>query len=280
MELPIQYLNPVVLRCNRYNGYLPEMGGRYTPRTVYDYELEYYLRSDGGIIIDGLYQPFAAGEINLRKPGQQVEGVPPYDCYILCVDFIGNGTRSPGYSFGTLEESQPQYRSTLLEALPDKLRPMKTDLIEVLIRDIITGFHTDGDFAFFQRKASTYYLFQEIFREVLESPASGSTAKIREAVRVIRSRFTEELSVEELVENSSLSRPFFHARFREETGMTPGGMITYLRIEMAKNLLSITESEIGEIGALCGYNDRAYFSRIFHKYTGYSPTGFRHRIDR
>lgn len=277
MELPVQYLNPVVLRCNRYDGYLLDIGEKYTPRTVYDYELEYYLRSDGGVIIDGRYTPFAAGEINLRKPGQLVEGVPPYDCYILCVDFIGNGARSPGYSFGTPEEGQPHYRSALLESLPDKLRPVKTDLIELLIRDIMAGFHTEGDFAFFQRKASTYYLFQEVFREVLESPASGSTAKIREAVRVIRSRFTEELSVEELVERSGLSRPFFHARFRKETGMTPGGMITYLRIEMAKNLLSITESEIGEIGALCGYGDRAYFSRIFHKQTGFSPSGFRER---
>lgn len=277
MELPVQYLNPVALRCNRHNGYLMSID-EYTPRIVYDYELEFYLRSDGGVVIDGIYTPFAAGDINLRKPGQKVKGIPPYDCYVLCVDFIGNGIRSRGYSFGTPEEAQALYSTPLLNALPNKLKPVKTDLVKRLIQDISSSFHAEGDYAFFQRKASTYYLFQEVFREVLESPASGSTVKIREAVRKIRGHFADELSVEELVATSGLSRSFFHALFRKETGMTPGGMITYLRIEMAKNLLCITEREIGEIGALCGFGDRAYFSRIFLKHTGLSPSAFQNRV--
>ena len=72
MLLPTQYLNPVVLRCSRFNGYPLNRTTRYAPRTVYDYELEYYIRSDGGIRIDGRYVPFRAGELNIRKPGQVV----------------------------------------------------------------------------------------------------------------------------------------------------------------------------------------------------------------
>ena len=58
MLLPTQYLNPVVLRCSRFDGYALGTSAKYAPRTVYDYELEYYLHSNGGIYIDGRYIPF------------------------------------------------------------------------------------------------------------------------------------------------------------------------------------------------------------------------------
>lgn len=277
MLLPTQYLNPVVLRCSRFNGYPLNRTTRYAPRTVYDYELEYYIRSDGGIRIDGRYVPFRAGELNIRKPGQMVEGVPPYECYILCVDMLGNGKRSGDYSFGTPEEAQERYENPLLARLPDRLSLRKKDLIASLLENILQSYGISGDLAGFRLKSSLYFLFSEIFQEIADSSVIGGTACINRAIRRIREEFSEPLNVNALIAESGLSRGFFHQRFQAETGMTPGQLIAALRIEKAKNLLCFTQTSIGEIGALCGYPDSTYFARIFRRHTGITPTAYRSR---
>jgi len=278
MQLPIQYLNPVVLQCRLFDGYALDAGTQYGSRVVYDYEFEYYLRSDGGIIVDGTYIPYSAGDISLRKPGQVVQGMPPYCCYILCVDMLGNQTRSPGYNFGTPDEAQARYDNSLLNNLPNKLTLRKKDMAQKLFETIYRAHGAGGDLMYFSEKSSLYYLLQEIFHEAYAFRATGSTRKISAAVQTIRENYADALSVESLITESGLSRAFFHSRFREETGLTPNEFITRLRIEKAQNLLSVTKSEIGDIGALCGYLDRAYFARVFRRQTGLSPSEFRERI--
>lgn len=277
MQLPTQYLNPVVLRCSYFNGYNQPVGG-YAARMVYDYELEYYLRSDGGIRVDGEFLRFEAGEMNIRKPGQIVQGVPPYECYILCVDFTGNESRSAGYSFGVPEEAQERYDNPLLNSLPDRLCPGKRDLFTGLFENILQNQENPSDLARFQVKSSLYFLFSEIFREISDQNTAGSTAAVRQVIRRIRADFREPLQVEALIAETGLSRAFFHRRFLAETGMTPGQMIASLRVEQAKNLLSFTSTPVGEVGALCGYPDSVYFSRVFRRQTGMTPSAYRRRV--
>ena len=278
MKLPIQYLNPVVLQCRLFDGYALGAETQYGSRVVYDYEFEYFLQSDGGIVIDGKFIPYAAGDICLRKPGQVVQGVPPYRCYILCMDMLGNQTRSPNYIFGTPDEAQARYDNSLLNGLPDKLTLRKKDVALKLMETIYQAHGAGGDLMYFSEKSSLYYFLQEIFREAYAYRVKGSTRKINEAIQTIRERYADALSVETLIEESGLSRAFFHSRFREETGLTPNEMLTRLRIEKAQNLLSVTKSGVGDIGALCGYLDHAYFARVFRQQTGLSPTEFRERI--
>lgn len=72
-----------------------------------------------------------------------------------------------------------------------------------------------------------------------------------------------------------MSRSFFHQQFRQETGTTPGKLIATLRMDKACNLLRITALDINEIGFLCGYPDNGYFTRIFRKETGFTPSAYR-----
>ncbi len=275
MDLPTAYLTPALLRCSYFNGYATPERAPYEPRTVYEYEIEYYLRSDGGIIVDGRYLSFSAGDLNIRKPGQIVQGVPPYECYILLTDLVGNTTRSGDFTFGLPEEAQERYQNPLLDTLPDKLSPGKKELISGLFENILQNQNASSDLGRFQVRSSLLFLFAELFREADSQHITGKTVSVRQAIRHIREHFLENIPIDRLIAVSGLSHSSFHRHFLEETGMTPGQFITSLRIEQAKNLLSFTHIPIGEIGALCGYEDHVYFSRVFRRSTGMSPTAYR-----
>ena len=274
MQLPTQYLLPALLRCSYFDGYAAPVAS-YAVRTVYEYELEYYLKSDGGIRIDGVYTPFAAGEINIRKPGQRVQGVPPYACYVLCIDFTGNSSRASDAAFGTPEEAQERYNNPLLDRLPDKLAPENGPLVASLFERLLSERKPEDDLEAFRKRADLWTLLAELFRQNEAPSLWGRTAAVRQCVRQIREHFSEPLSVEELIRQTGLSRAFFHRRFLEETGKTPGQLITYLRLEQAKNLLAITETPIADVGALSGFADGVYFSRIFRRHTGLTPSAYR-----
>ena len=279
MKLPTLFLSPVLLRASYFSSYSQPDEMQFAKRMVYDYELEYYTGCDGGIIIDGNMTRFQPGEINIRKPGQIVQGVPPYECYIICVDLMGNSSRNPGYSFGSAEEAQERYDNPLISSLPDRLKVSKPDLVEGLFESILQNQLSKNDLAEFRVRSSLYFLFSEIFTEISDQKLSGSTYAIRKAVEKIRKCYFEHLSVDEIAKEVGMSKAFFHRRFSAETATTPGNMITSLRIEKAKNLLSITTIPIGEVGAACGYDDGVFFSRIFKAKTGMTPSAYRKMLD-
>lgn len=279
MQLPTAYLTPALLRCSLFNGYSLPLTP-YVERTVYEYELEYFIRSDGGIRVNGRFLPFSAGEINVRKPGQVVQGVPPYECYTLVADMVGNTSRSQNLMFGCAEEAQERYENPLLESLPDKLSPAKKELIAGLFETILQNQDSPAELSAFQVRSSLYFLFSELFRESADQRLTGNTAAVRGAIQHIREHFAEPVSIDALIHQSGLSHSSFHRRFLAETGLTPGQYITLLRIEQAKNLLSFTQTPVGEIGALCGYSDHVYFSRIFRQQTGMSPSAYRRMTEK
>ncbi len=280
MELPTQYLNPALLRCYFFDGYALGPGRAMPERTVYDYELEYFVKSDGGIYVDGRYYAFQAGDMSLRRPGQVVRGIAPYACYTLCVDMMGNDKRPAGYAFGSPEEAQSDYDNPLLQALPPRLRLKNPDLVERLIQRIQDHARLDNQTDAFACKASLGLLLSEIFLEV-ERAAEGP---IPPAVRAARDRiqqcFDQPMEVEELVSDSGLSKAYFHRCFLRMTGTSPGAFIGQLRLEKAKSLLAMTDLPIGEVGGLSGYADGAYFSRIFKRRTGMTPQQWRSRYAR
>jgi transcriptional regulator GlxA family with amidase domain len=78
------------------------------------------------------------------------------------------------------------------------------------------------------------------------------------------------------MEHLSVSRYCF--LFKRRFGVSPQKYILELRISTAKELLTSTDLPIKEIGSACGYADPHFFSRIFCKSCGVSPTEYRRGI--
>lgn len=90
--------------------------------------------------------------------------------------------------------------------------------------------------------------------------------------------FTDpNLSVSALLDTGAYSRDHLRRLFQEITGQTPLSYLTHLRIAYAKRLLEenhLLHYRLGEIGNMSGYEDNRYFSRIFKKETGFSPSAY------
>lgn len=64
------------------------------------------------------------------------------------------------------------------------------------------------------------------------------------------------------------------------TGLTPGQLLTKMRIERAKNAIRYAKKPVKQIARECGFTSPYYFSRCFHEETGMSPTEFKRLFEK
>ena len=85
----------------------------------------------------------------------------------------------------------------------------------------------------------------------------------------------ESLELDTLAQQVNLSKYHFAKRYKEATGTSAISHFINLKIEHACQLLDIGHQSISEIGYALGYDDAYYFSRIFKKVMGISPSQYR-----
>ena len=87
--------------------------------------------------------------------------------------------------------------------------------------------------------------------------------------------YKEKLSLESVASHFFIDKHYLARLFKEQYGVT---LVTYLqqvRITHAKRMLRFTDQSIEEIGLECGIGELNYFSRVFKKLEGVSPSEFR-----
>ena len=102
--------------------------------------------------------------------------------------------------------------------------------------------------------------------------------EIEQAARSFREDYNKPVNIEGYAASRGMSTSWFIRGFKEYMGFTPMQYILSIRISSAQSLLETTEYNIAEIAAIVGYDDPLYFSRLFKKQIGVSPSEFRKRI--
>ncbi|MEM5781076.1 MAG: AraC family transcriptional regulator, partial [Lawsonibacter sp.] len=114
-------------------------------------------------------------------------------------------------------------------------------------------------------------------REALGRQRTDSAWKtVEKAKDFIAEHYADsELSVETLCSHLHLSSTYFSTLFKRETGMGFTAYVTEVRMERAARLLQDTDEKTYLIAEQTGYPDPNYFSYVFRRRFGVTPSKFR-----
>lgn len=116
----------------------------------------------------------------------------------------------------------------------------------------------------------------KISRGIEEKRAATTRNIIDEAKDYIEQNYADsELSVDKLCHQIHISPSYFSTIFKQETGRSYVSYLTDIRLEKAAELLKSTEDKTYLIAARVGYQEPNYFSYVFKKKYGVSPSKFR-----
>ena len=113
---------------------------------------------------------------------------------------------------------------------------------------------------------------------VFEKPTEHGDAVVLIAQEWLNDHFTVAAPVDEMVRRSGLAERSFKRRFKKATGYSPITYVQHLRIEEAKRRLERTDAPVDEISWNVGYQDPAFFRRLFKRITRITPAVYRRKF--
>ena len=253
-ELPIELMLPRIIDAREYE--FDRKMPLKRQRKTYVYELGFYLGGDGSIFAEDREYPVHYGDIRFSKPGSRLNSVPKYKCYTLVFDF---------------GENNVIYENQILDNIPEyfSTRGETGRLFEEIIRanssnDVSEKLHAN---------ALLMQLIFELFHS-LHSKKKYSDA-VRLCIGYMEEYYKDGITLEKLGEMSGYSHIHIMRLFRRETGQTPHEWLTGIRINRAKELLSIGGITLEEIADECGFRSDSHFKILFKKITGLTPGAYR-----
>ncbi|RZS92423.1 AraC family transcriptional regulator [Cuneatibacter caecimuris] len=103
---------------------------------------------------------------------------------------------------------------------------------------------------------------------------------VEQTLEFLEQHFTEKTELETVGRAVGISKYHLSRLFRQEMGIPLGHYIEQRRIEYAKVLLASSSLSVGEIGERVGFGSGMYFSNVFRKAEGISPSAYRKRKNR
>ncbi len=129
------------------------------------------------------------------------------------------------------------------------------------------------------QKELTHSSGKEISENSAKDPAV-SPGILSGILSEMKTRYTENISLNELSEKYGLSSSHLSILIKKELGISFTEYITSKRLQKAKELLSDESLSIEEVANATGYHDYFYFTKVFKKTMGISPSKYRKELER
>lgn len=119
----------------------------------------------------------------------------------------------------------------------------------------------------------------EACRNITVKKMEHSLSQIERAKNYINRNYHNDISLDDVSMELDISPYYFSKLFKEQTEENFIDYLTRIRIQKAKELLIHSKLSVREIGSSVGYQDPNYFSRIFKKNVGMTPTEYKEEIE-
>ncbi len=260
----------IVGSCGTYHLFSRPKLPTYRPKGRLDFQLLYVASGRAHFFFDGEEKIVNAGHMVIYRPKE----VQKYAYYgtdrteVYWVHFTGSDVKNMLRRYGITDDMHVIYSGTSLEytrifkQMIYELQQCREDYGEMLcllLRQVLISLHRSIN------KVHT------VHNEYLES-------EIEMALQYFNDKYNTEINIEAYAAARGMSVSYFIRSFRRYAGTTPMHYIVSLRITNAQILLETTDYNINEIAGLVGYENALYFSRIFKKQKGVSPTEYRKQI--
>ncbi|WP_246358550.1 response regulator [Paenibacillus phytorum] len=120
---------------------------------------------------------------------------------------------------------------------------------------------------------------KEAISYISEQRNDQTKMQVLSVIAYIEKHYSDEnLTVDDLCRHVHLSKSYFSTVFKQHKEQTIMEYVTRVRIEKAKDLLQHTPMKSYEVASKVGYGDPQYFSVLFKKNTGTTPTEYREKL--
>lgn len=260
----------VVGSCGTYHlSTLPKLP-THRPRGRLDFQILYIASGKAHFFFDGVETIVSAGHMVIYRPKEEQKyyyyGVDQTEVY--WVHFTGRDVKKLLHRYGIEDHVHVIHTGTALEykylflQMIQELKLCKADYEDLLVNHL-------------------HHLLIRIHRTLLTEPYSKSRTHAKdfdEAVQYFHKNYHTEININEYAAAHHMSVSWFIRGFKEYTDSTPTQYILSLRISNAQILLETTDYNITEIAEIVGYENPLYFSRLFKKQVGVSPSDFRKQL--
>jgi len=231
-----------------------------------DYHILYIEQGACTVEIDGSEKVVYAGNIILFKPYErQVYSFRGEDNSISCyIHFTGTGCEELLTKFGFLD-SRVTYVGTnnTLESIFSEMEN------EYLLK---APYYNESCAALLLHFLATAGRLRQYNRQEVNIKSRQS---IDAVCKHMHNHMDQKYNVAFYSEMCHLSVSRFAHIFKEHTGVSPKAYMMNIKISVARKLLNTTDLSVSDIAGIVGIDDVNYFSRMFRKHTGHSPSHFR-----
>jgi AraC-like DNA-binding protein len=118
-------------------------------------------------------------------------------------------------------------------------------------------------------------MINEYCELIVSSSLSDYSKTTQEVIAYILTYYNKRINLQELAANNFTHPSHLSRKFKQDTGMTITAYQQKVRIHQAKHLLKTESIPIEEVAWMVGYEDSSYFTRVFKKDTGHTPSQYR-----
>lgn len=261
----------VVGSCGTYHLYTHNKLPTYRPKGRIDYQLIYVASGSAHFHFKNNNNEtiVTAGNMVIYRPKefQKYEYYASEQTEVFWLHFTGNDVKNILRKHGIQDNMQVFHVGTTLE-------------YERIFKKIITELQRQEDHYEEMLTSLMHQLLVTICRQINKEKILKNEYLDNEmdiAIQYFNENYNSDICIENYASNRGMSVSWFIRSFKNYAQMTPMQYITSIRITNAQVLLETTTYSISEIGRIVGYENPLYFSRIFHKQKGFSPTEYRKR---